>query len=108
MTAVWLFAVPLLDTTTVMWRRWQAGESPLAADQHHFHHAFLRAGFTIRQTWLAITGLALVLAGSGLVFELAGWPDYLSFWCFMVVAFAFQIYIKQSWYLQRFLGRDFI
>jgi UDP-GlcNAc:undecaprenyl-phosphate GlcNAc-1-phosphate transferase len=108
MTAVWLFAVPLLDTTTVMWRRWQAGESPLAADQHHFHHAFLRAGFTIRQTWLAITGLALVLAGSGLVFELAGWPDYLSFWCFMVVAFAFQIYIKQSWYLQQFLGRDFI
>ncbi len=26
-TAVWLFAVPLLDTTTVIWRRWRAGGS---------------------------------------------------------------------------------
>ncbi len=26
MTAVWLFAVPLLDTTTVMWRRMKAGQ----------------------------------------------------------------------------------
>ncbi len=26
----------------------------------------------------------------------------------MVVAFAFRYYIKQTWYLQRFLGRDFI
>ena len=108
MTAVWLFAIPLLDTTTVMWRRWRAGESALAADQHHFHHAFLRAGFTVRQTWLIISGLALMLAAVGLSFELAAAPDYYSFWSFMVVAFAFQFYIKRSWYLQQFLGRDFI
>ncbi|MFC1688472.1 glycosyltransferase family 4 protein [Pseudomonadota bacterium] len=108
MTAVWLFAIPLLDTTTVMWRRWRAGESALTADQHHFHHVFLRAGFTVRQTWLAISGLALMLAAIGLAFELAAVPDYYSFWCFMVFAFAFQFYIKRSWYLQQFLGRDFI
>jgi UDP-GlcNAc:undecaprenyl-phosphate GlcNAc-1-phosphate transferase len=108
MTAVWLFAVPLLDTTTVMWRRWLAGSSPLAADQHHFHHAFLRAGFTVRQTWLAITGLAILLAVIGLVFEMAGAPDYYSFWTFLAVAVIFQAYIKSSWRLQRFLGRDFI
>ena len=108
MTAVWLFAIPLLDTTTVMWRRWRAGESALAADQHHFHHAFLRAGFTVRQTWLIISGLALLLAAIGLAFELAATPDYYSFWSFMVIAFAFQAYIKRTWYLQQFLGRDFI
>lgn len=108
MTAVWLFAVPLLDTTTAMWRRWRSGESPLIADQHHFHHAFLRAGFTVTQTWLIVTGLALLLAAVGLVFELGGFPDYISFWCFMVFAFMFHFYLKNSWYLQRFLGRDFI
>lgn len=108
MTAVWLFAVPLLDTTTVMWRRFRAGGSPLEADQHHFHHAFLRAGFTVGQTWLAITGFAVLLAAIGLNFELTGSPDYLSFWCFLLVAIAFQMYIKQSWHLQRFLNRDFI
>ena len=108
MTAVWLFAVPLLDTTTVMWRRWRAGVSPLAADRHHFHHAFLRAGFTVRQTWFAMTGLAVLLAVIGLVFEMGGVADYYSFWAFMTVALGFQAYIKRSWRLQRFLGRDFI
>jgi len=107
MTAVWLFAIPLLDTTTVMWRRWRAGVSPLEADRHHFHHAFLRAGFTVRQTWLAMTGLAMLLAAVGLTFEMGGVADYYSFWTFMAVAMGFQAYIKRSWRLQRFLGRDF-
>ena len=108
MTAVWLFAIPLLDTTTVMWRRLKAGKSPFDADQHHLHHAFLRAGYTVRQTWLAMTGLAIVFAAIGLAFELTAAPDYLSFWCFMAFAVAFKIYINQTWYLQQFLGRDFI
>jgi len=108
MTAVWLFAIPLLDTTTVMWRRWRAGVSPLAADRHHFHHAFLRAGFTVRQTWLAMTGLAMLLAVIGLTFEMGGVADYYSFWAFMAVAVGFQAYIKRAWRLQRFLGQDFI
>ena len=88
-TAVWLFAVPLLDTTTVMWRRWRSGESALVADQHHFHHAFLRAGFTVRQTWLGITGLALLLAAVGLAFELAALPDYLQLLVFYRFCFCF-------------------
>jgi UDP-GlcNAc:undecaprenyl-phosphate GlcNAc-1-phosphate transferase len=108
MTAVWLFAVPLLDTITVMWRRLRDGKSPLDADQHHFHHAFLRAGFSTRQTWLTITGFAILMAVVGLAFELSAVPEYLSFWCFLVVAIAFKTYIRRSWYLQRFLGRDFI
>jgi len=108
MTAVWLFAVPLLDTTTVMWRRLRDGKSPLDADQYHFHHAFLRAGFSTRQTWLTITGFAILMALVGLAFELSTLPEYLSFWCFLVVAIAFRTYIRRSWHLQRFLGRDFI
>jgi UDP-GlcNAc:undecaprenyl-phosphate GlcNAc-1-phosphate transferase len=108
MTAVWLLALPLLDTTTSIWRRWRAGESAFDADQFHLHHAFLRAGFTVRQTWLIITCLAVLMAAAGFAFELAGSPDYFSFWCFFVVAFVFYRYMKQSWHLQRFVGRDFI
>jgi UDP-GlcNAc:undecaprenyl-phosphate GlcNAc-1-phosphate transferase len=108
MTAVWLFAIPLLDTTTVMWRRIKEGNSPFNADQHHFHHAFLRAGFTVGQTWWVITALAMSFAASGMAFELNGVPDYVSFWCFMVVAVIFKRYMKQTWHLQQFLGRDFI
>ena len=107
-TAVWLFAVPLLDTTTQIWRRLRAGESAFVADQHHLHHAFLRAGFTVGRTWLMITGLAVSCAAIGLAFEFAGAPDYASFWCFMLVAFSFHFYMKKAWSRRRFLGRQFI
>ena len=111
MTAVWLYAVPLLDTTTLIWRRWRTGGSalsPFSADQFHLHHAFLRAGFTVVQTWLGIAGLAIVLAAAGLAFQASDLPDHYSFWCFMGVAFGFYFYMKRTWHLQRFLGRDFI
>ena len=107
-TAVWLFAVPLLDAATNIWRRWRAGESALKADQHHLHHAFLRAGFTIGLTWLVIVALALVLAAIGLAFELTGTPDFVSFWTFMAVAFTYHFYLRRTWDRQQFLGKNFI
>lgn len=108
MTAVWLFAVPLLDTSTSIWRRWRRGGSPFAADSFHLHHAFLRAGFTVGQAWLGILALALLLGLAGLAFEWSGLPEYYSFWTFMAVSFAFYFYMRRTWSLQRFLGRDFI
>lgn len=108
MAAVWLLAVPLLDTTALMWRRWRSGHSALSADQNHLHHAFLRAGFDVGETWLTITLVAMVLGGVGMLFELAFFPDYISFWTFMAVAVAYANYMKKCWRIQRFLGRDFI
>lgn len=108
MTAVWLFAVPLLDATTLMRRRWSEGRSAFSADRNHLHHAFLRAGYSVGQTWLAITLLALALALFGIGFELSGLPEWLSFYTFMAVAFVYYFYMKHSWATQRFLGRHFI
>lgn len=108
MTAVWLIAVPLLDTATQIWRRWRVGLSPLGADQHHLHHAFLRAGFSTGETWLNISLLALVLAGAGVLLELFGAPDYLSFWLFIAVAYGYYFYMRRTWNRQQFLGRHFI
>jgi UDP-GlcNAc:undecaprenyl-phosphate GlcNAc-1-phosphate transferase len=108
MTAVWLFAVPLLDTTTLMWRRWRSGESAFVADQHHLHHAFLRAGYSVGETWTAIVLLAAVLAGVGVLFELGDIAEYLGFWLFIGFAFVYYFYMKHSWEAQRFLGREFI
>jgi UDP-GlcNAc:undecaprenyl-phosphate GlcNAc-1-phosphate transferase len=108
MTAVWLFAVPLLDTTTQIWRRWRAGVPVFGADQHHLHHAFLRAGYTTGETWSNITLLALVLAGVGVLLELLGAPDYVSFWVFLTFAYAYYFYMRRTWAQQRFLGRHFI
>ena len=108
MTAVWLFAVPLLDTTTLMWHRWREGGSALRGDQHHLHHAFLRAGFSTGQAGLGILSLAIVFAGVGALFEASALSDYYSFWAFMFVAYGYLWMMRRTWRIQRFLGRDFI
>jgi UDP-GlcNAc:undecaprenyl-phosphate GlcNAc-1-phosphate transferase len=108
MTAVWLFAVPLLDTATLIWTRWRQGQSAFDADNQHLHHAFLRAGFSVEATWLAITGLATVLALMGSAIELSSLPEYFSFYLFMLMAFTYYFYLRHSWKSQRFLGRHFV
>jgi len=108
MTAVWLFAVPLLDATTLIRRRWSAGRSAFSADRNHLHHAFLRAGYSVREAWTAIMLLALALAVFGIGFELSDLPEWLSFYTFMAVAFVYYFYMKHSWAAQCFLGRHFI
>jgi UDP-GlcNAc:undecaprenyl-phosphate GlcNAc-1-phosphate transferase len=108
MTAVWLFAVPLLDTTTLIWRRWGEGRSAFSADQNHLHHAFLRAGYSVGAAWAAMVAFSLVMAGIGVAFELGPVPHYLSFYTFMLLALIYYFYMKHCWGAQRFLGRHFI
>ncbi len=108
MTAVWLFAVPLLDTATLIWRRWREGRSAIHADQNHLHHVFLRAGYSVEASWGLILLFAVVLAGLGIFFELSGLPDCLSFYTFMFISFGYYFYLKHCWATQRFLGRHFI
>jgi UDP-GlcNAc:undecaprenyl-phosphate GlcNAc-1-phosphate transferase len=108
MTAVWLFALPLLDTTTLIWRRWGEGRSAFSADQNHLHHAFLRAGYSVGAAWALMIAFSLMLAGFGLGFEFGAFPDYVSFYCFMLLAFTYYFYMRHCWAAQRFLGRHFI
>lgn len=108
MTAVWLIAVPLLDTASLIWRRWREGRSAIHADQNHLHHLFLRAGFTVEATWGSIVGFASFLAGIGVLIEVTNLPNWLSFYTFMLIAFSYYFYLKHCWSAQKFLGRHFI
>jgi UDP-GlcNAc:undecaprenyl-phosphate GlcNAc-1-phosphate transferase len=108
MTAVWLFAVPLLDTATLISRRWGEGRSAFSADQNHLHHAFLRAGYSVDTALAVIAAFSVALAAIGVAFELSALPDYCSFYTFMLIAFIYYFYMKHSWGVQRFLGRNFI
>lgn len=106
-TAVWIFGIPLLDTTRLMVLRWRQGRSAFDADRYHLHHAFLRAGFGVRATWLIIGALSAACAGVGVLSELAGVPEYWRFWAFMAVGLVYFRVMKQAWRRQRFLGRRF-
>jgi len=108
MMAVWLFAVPLMDTTFLILRRVRYRRSPLAADRHHLHHAFLNAGFTTGQTWNRMMLMAMAGGLIGFAFERSGLPEYWSFWFFNACALAYMFYMRNTWTTHRFLGRDFV
>lgn len=82
-SALWIFAVPLMDTVAVMLRRVKAGQSPFAADRQHLHHVLLAAGLTVGQTVVAIWALALLFAAAGVVGYLSQVPDAVMFWGFL-------------------------
>jgi undecaprenyl-phosphate alpha-N-acetylglucosaminyl 1-phosphatetransferase len=97
MTAVWIFGLPLMDTTRLMRNRWKAGRSAFRADRQHLHHAFLAAGFSVRATWLAITGLSIAFAAVGIGFELTGTPHWISFYSFVALGFAYLRIMQRTW-----------
>ena len=45
---------------------------------------------------------------AGAVLELSGLPEFASFYAFIALAFAYFFYMRRTWRIQRFLGRDFI
>ncbi len=104
-TAVWLFAIPMLDTTYLMRRRWRRGGSALDADQNHLHHAFLRAGFSVTRTWAAITALVLLTTTIGLAGHALGWPQYLMFYGYIAFGLVYYRSMDRCWRQGRFLGR---
>lgn len=93
-TALWMFALPLLDTVSVMIRRALKRRSPFAPDREHLHHMLLAAGYGVNKTvlilWSMTLGLALI-GLAGFYFKVA---ESVMFYGFLVL-FGFYVYVLQ-------------
>jgi len=107
-TAVWLFGLPLMDTTYVMIRRARAGEPVFGADRWHLHHLFLRTGHSVRMTWAVMVGAALLRALVGVYAELRGWPEWGMFYAYVLMCLGYFIWMERVWKARRFLGRGVV
>jgi UDP-GlcNAc:undecaprenyl-phosphate GlcNAc-1-phosphate transferase len=76
-----VLAVPFVDLVLAVVRRTRAGRSPFAPDKMHLHHRLLEIGHSqtravvIMYFWtalIAFTGVAVSLAGAGMVLGVAG------------------------------------
>ena len=92
-TALWLLAVPLIDTVSLLIRRPLQGRSPFNPGRDHLHHRLLNAGLDAKQTVLTIHGLALICGSIGLLGHFADAPDGLMFMLFMAL---FAVYMQVS------------
>lgn len=96
-TALWLFAVPLVDTVSVMWRRLARGESPFAPDRHHVHHLLLAIGMPVNKALLVLIAIAVGMAGVGIGLERTETSEPLRFYAFLVLAFAYHFWAVARW-----------
>lgn len=82
-TAVWILALPIGDTVTLMVRRALRGRSPFSADREHVHHILVALGLPTGHTVLVIALVSLALAVVALTAEHAGVPEYVMFYLYM-------------------------
>lgn len=96
-TALWIFAVPLLDTLGVMLRRVWLGRSPFAADRGHIHHLLLDAGFRVRHAVVLIAAFQGVCGAVGLALDVGGAPELLSLCLFVALFSVYAFLISRPW-----------
>jgi UDP-GlcNAc:undecaprenyl-phosphate GlcNAc-1-phosphate transferase len=102
-TALWIFALPLIDTVAMMARRVMLGRSPFLADREHFHHLLLAAGLGEKQTLALMLLLAIAAAGVGLAGEFLAVPEP---WMFIGFAALFGVHfwtVMRAWQSKRLL-----
>jgi UDP-GlcNAc:undecaprenyl-phosphate GlcNAc-1-phosphate transferase len=104
-TALWIFAVPLIDTVSLMLRRMICGRSPFEADREHFHHILRAAGFSRKQTLALVLTLALTAAAVGLGGFFLGVSEHWMFFGFLSVFGLHFWLVMRAWRVKRFLRR---
>lgn len=106
--ALWLFAVPLIDTVSVMLRRMLAGHSPFRPDQQHAHHLLLRAGFGVGGCWCVLALAASGCAAIGVWFTWVQVPQSLQALSFVLLGLCFHAWVCRSLKRGRLLGRPLV
>ena len=63
---LWIVAIPVIDTISLMIRRPLAGRSPMAADRSHLHHLLLDSGMSPMFATATLIGVAGLLGAVGI------------------------------------------
>jgi UDP-GlcNAc:undecaprenyl-phosphate GlcNAc-1-phosphate transferase len=97
---LWLVALPVIDTLSLMVRRPLAGRNPMAADRRHLHHLLVDGGVSPPAAVFLLVGVAVLLGIIGLAGMLAGLPAGL-----MIVALSGPVFAHALFTRSRFTRR---
>ena len=84
-TALWLFAVPLIEMVTAVLRRLTSGKSPFKPDLDHSHHLLIRLGVGEKSALLILILFSLLMAVIGILGELYGVAERVMFVGFLLI-----------------------
>lgn len=105
-SALYLLAVPLIDTVSLMLRRGLRGQSPFNADQEHVHHLLQRAGIGVGASLALLLGAAALLLLLEWIMNALALPELVRFSVFMIIALGYHFRIGFALRRKRWLGRD--
>ena len=84
-TAVWLLALPIMDTLAVMIRRLRLRKSPFLPGMDHIHHQLMNIGISSRNTLLILIAFSMFLVGVGVLCEVNKVPEPFMFYGILIV-----------------------
>ena len=90
-TAVWVLALPIGDTVTLLVRRALRGRNPFHADRQHLHHIVLALGLSSGQTVALLVTVSFALGALAIAAEAAGVPQYAMFYAYMAALAAYGV-----------------
>ena len=102
-SALWIMAIPVIDTLGVMTRRIIKGRHPFAPDQEHLHHILLRAGFSVQNTVYAIIACGILLGWCGLMGIHVGIPSWIMTFFFVLLLVLHGVLTHYAWRIMKWL-----
>jgi UDP-GlcNAc:undecaprenyl-phosphate GlcNAc-1-phosphate transferase len=82
---LWMLPIPIFELFTSTSRRLIRGISPMRADQGHFHHQLLHAGYSVRLIFAIYLGVSVSAATYGIAAHWAGLPEPVMFGVFLLL-----------------------
>jgi UDP-GlcNAc:undecaprenyl-phosphate GlcNAc-1-phosphate transferase len=105
-TALWLMAIPIIDTVTIMLRRIKKGVSPFKADREHLHHFLIKSGYSDNKSLFIVVAISLFLSLIGVWMETIGIPQWQSFLLFVFVLILYFYIITHAWKVAKFINKS--
>ena len=103
--ALWLLAIPLIDTFTIMSRRIIKRKSPFKADREHLHHFFVRSGISDRRALLIIVLLSFSITFLGFWMEVNNVAEWKMFALFLSIFLLYLFATIHAWKVMRFIKK---
>ena len=92
-TALWLLALPLIDTVAVLLVRPLRGQSPFSADRFHYHHLLQARGLGVNQTLCLVLALQFVIIVLAMGMSNAGEAQRYQMLIFLTCFAAYAVYL---------------
>jgi len=94
-TALWIFAIPLIDIVSVILLRIKTGVSPFLPDYNHIHHQIIKHFHLSRSTVMKILlSVSALISIVGILADQKSVSEWIMFLGFIILFFSYFLYIN--------------